>query len=99
MAARVLKRKTQRWKSRGGHYKRFRRQTGGFLNSYNFAYAGRDTVNQVMKGLNSLAPRLSKQTPDDVKKLAQRRIKQIIVEGDQKLMNCSKNNSRCNRGR
>ena len=26
-----------------------RRQTGGFLNCYDFAYTGRDTVNQVGK--------------------------------------------------
>ena len=32
-----------------------RRQTGGFLNRYDFAYAGRDTVNQVGK----IAPGLS----------------------------------------
>ena len=35
-----------------------RRQRGGFLNRYNFAYAGRDTVNTVMKGLDNLAPKL-----------------------------------------
>ena len=28
-----------------GHYRRFRCQIGGFLNRYDFAYAGRDTVN------------------------------------------------------
>ena len=37
-------------KKRGGHTgKKRRRQRGGFLNRYNFAYAGRDTVNQVGK--------------------------------------------------
>ena len=32
-----------------GKTKRRRRQTGGFLNRYDFEYAGRDTVNQVGK--------------------------------------------------
>ena len=32
--------------------RRKKRQRGGFLNQYDFAYAGRDTVvNQAMKGL------------------------------------------------
>ena len=35
-----------------------RQRHGGFLNRYDFAYAGRDTVNQVMKGLDSLTPKL-----------------------------------------
>ena len=39
---------------------RQRRQTqrGGFLNRYDFAYAGRDTVNQTAKHLDKLAPKL-----------------------------------------
>ena len=35
-----------------------RHQHGGFLNRYDFAYASRDTVNQAMRGLDSLAPRV-----------------------------------------
>ena len=35
-----------------------RKQRGGFLNRYDFAYARRDTVNQAMKGLDTLAPKL-----------------------------------------
>ena len=31
---------------------------GGFLKRYDFAYAGQDTANQAMKGLDSLAPKL-----------------------------------------
>ena len=85
MAGRKLRRKTQHRKSRGRHYKRFRRQTGRFLNRYDFAYAGKDTVNQAMKGLNSLTPRLIKQTSDEVDRLAQCRIKQIIDEGNQQV--------------
>ena len=33
-----------------------RRQKFGFLNRYDFAYAGRDVVNQVFKNLNKAAP-------------------------------------------
>ena len=36
-----------------------RRQTGGFLNRYDFAYTGRDTINQVGK----IAPEIIKQAP------------------------------------
>ena len=39
-----------------------RQQHGGFLNRYDFVYAGRDTVNQAMKGLDTLAPKLINQT-------------------------------------
>ena len=35
-----------------------RKHRGGFLNRYDFAYAGRDIVNQAMKGLDTLAPKL-----------------------------------------
>ena len=50
-------------------------QHSGFLNRYDFAYAGRDTVNQVMKGLNSLAPKLINQTSREVDKIVEARIK------------------------
>ena len=35
-----------------------KRQRGSFLNRYDFAYAGRDTVNQATKNLDKLAPKL-----------------------------------------
>ena len=35
-----------------------RRQRGGFLNRYDFAYAGRNTINQAAKHLDTLAPKL-----------------------------------------
>ena len=38
-----------------------RRQRGGFLNRYDFAYAGRNTVNQAAKHLDTLAPKLVNQ--------------------------------------
>ena len=51
-----MKQKRQRTKKRRPYYRKPRRtnrgnkrQRGGFLNRYDFAYAGRDTVNQAAK--------------------------------------------------
>ena len=38
-----------------------RKQCGWFLNRYDFAYAGRDTGNQAMKGLDTLVPKVTGQ--------------------------------------
>ena len=54
-----------------------KRQTGGFLNRYDFAYAGRDTVNQVGK----IAPKIINQATGEINKIAQQRIDQIIRSG------------------
>ena len=62
-----------------------RRQHGGFLNGYDFAYAGRDTVNQEMKGLDSLAPILIDKTLKEIDKFAKARIKQLINNGEQQV--------------
>ena len=54
--------------------KRIRRrnhQRGGLLNRYDFAYAGRDTVNQAMKGLVGLAPKIITQATGQVDQIAQ----------------------------
>ena len=56
----------------------YRRQRGGFLNRYDFAYAGRDTANQAAKKFNSLAPGPIKQESSKVDRLAHDRISQII---------------------
>ena len=56
----------------------YRRQRGGFLNRYDFAYAGRDTANEAAKKFNSLAPGLIKQESSKVDRLACDRISQII---------------------
>ena len=50
------------------------RQTGGFLNRYDFAYAGRDNVNQVGK----IAPKIITKATADIKKIAKERIDQIV---------------------
>ena len=50
------------------------KQVGGFLNWYDFAYTGRDTVNQVGK----IAPKIITQATGEINKIAQDRIAQII---------------------
>ena len=54
-----------------------RRQTGGFLSRYDFAYAGRDTVNQVGK----IAPGIINKATADIDKIAKHRINQVIRDG------------------
>ena len=57
-----------------GKKRRRKRQTGGFLSRYDFAYAGRDTVNQVGK----IAPGIINKATADINKLAKQRIDQVI---------------------
>ena len=53
------------------------RQTGGFLNRYDFAYAGRDVVNQAAK----VTPKLISQATGEINKIAQQRIDQVVCSG------------------
>ena len=53
------------------------RQTGVFLNRSNFAYAVRDTVNQVGK----IAPKIITKATSDINKIAKDRIDQIVRTG------------------
>ena len=57
--------------------RRRQRQTGGFLNRYGFAYAGRDTVNQV----GEIVPAIIKQATQQIDKIFQDRINQVIRLG------------------
>ena len=57
--------------------KKTSRQRGGFLSRYDFAYAGRDVVNQEEK----LLPALSNKLLEKQKKNAQSRINQVIQSG------------------
>ena len=57
--------------------KKKRRQTGGFLNRYDFAYAGRDVVNQAGK----IAPGIINKATSDINKIAKERIDQVIKTG------------------
>ena len=50
------------------------RQAAGFLNRYDFAYAGRDTVNQVVK----IAPKIITQATSVINKIIKERIDQIV---------------------
>ena len=43
------------------NFRHGRRRQSGFLNRYDFAYAGRNTVNQAAKHLDTLAPKLVNQ--------------------------------------
>ena len=57
--------------------KQRRRQTGRFLNCYDFAYVGRDTVNQ----LGKIAPDIINQATGEINKIAQQRIDQAVRSG------------------
>ena len=79
-----MRQKRQRRKKRRPRYQKQRRtnkgrlrQLGGFLNRYDFAYAGRDTVNQAAK----VVPGVVKAAADDINKVAEQRINQIISKG------------------
>ena len=58
-----------------------KRQTGGFLNCYDFAYAGRDTVNQVDK----IAPNTIKNASDNINQIGKERIVQAIKPGSSEI--------------
>ena len=64
-------------KSTGKKRKMSWRQTDGFLNRYDFAYAGRDTINHVGK----IAPGIINKATSDINKIAQQRIDQAIRTG------------------
>ena len=55
------------------------------MNRHNFAYAGRDTVNQTLKNLNNTAPKLISQTSKEVSKIVEARIKQVINDDGQQI--------------
>ena len=61
------KRQTKYRKKRQTTSQKRKRQFGGFLNRYDFACAGRDTVNQAAK----VAPSIIKAATNDIKKLAE----------------------------
>ena len=54
-----------------------RHQTGGFLNRYDFAYAGRDVANQAGK----VAPKFISQATGEINKIAQQRTDQVVRFG------------------
>ena len=62
-----------------------RLQRGRFLNRYDFDYAGRDTVNTAMKGLDNIAPKLISQLSKEIDKIAEVTIKQATNSGGQQI--------------
>ena len=62
-----------------------RRQKGGFLNRCDFAYAGRDVVNQAFKNLDKTAPALIQNLKGELNDVLQQRIHQVITEGGAQL--------------
>ena len=59
---------------RSGKRKKKTKQMGGFLNRYDFAYTGRDIVNQAGK----IAPDIINKANSDINKIGQDRIDQVI---------------------
>ena len=58
-----------------------KRQKGGFLKKYDFAYAGRDTINQAFKNLKKSAPPLINNLSAELNKILEQQINQIIKQG------------------
>ena len=83
----MTKTKYQRKLQRYAKYKRkkSKRQHGGFLNRYDFVYAGRDTFNQAMKSVDTLATKLINQTSKEINKIAKARIRQVIKDYGQQI--------------
>ena len=71
-----------------------RQQHGGFLNWYDFSYAGRHTANRAMKGLDTLAPKLINQTSKEVDKIAEASKTSYKRRWATKSKNCITNYSR-----
>ena len=59
-----------------------RKQRGGFLSRYDFAYAGRDTVNQAAYHAKKIAPGLIDQTFDRARDIAPNLIRTASREID-----------------
>ena len=57
--------------------KRKKTQKGGWLNRYDFAYAGRDSVNQAAYHMKKIAPNLIRQSSKELDAIASRRINQL----------------------
>ena len=63
----------------------WRRQRGRFLDRYDFVYAGWDTVNRALKGLDSLPSKLIGQALKEINKINEGRIRQVINKGRQQI--------------
>ena len=65
-----MRRKLRRQKR---HVRR-KNQKDGFLNRYDFAYAGRDSINQAFKNLDKSAPPLIQKLAAELNKILEQRI-------------------------
>ena len=70
------------------NYSRKRKQRGGFLNRYDFAYAGRDTVKQASKELERIGPVLINKA---VEELYQTPFRLLETAGKKKYIVIKKN--------
>ena len=70
-------RKKAHYRKRRNTGRRRKRQCGGFLNCYDFVYAVTDTANQAAK----VALGVIKAATNDISKIAEQRINQIISKG------------------
>ena len=64
---------------------RKRRQKGVFLNRYDFAYAGRDTINTGLNAFKRFVPSLIENTRNEIYKVTEKKIAQTINQGGKEL--------------
>ena len=62
-----------------------RRQRGGFLNRYDFAYASQDTINTGITTFKQMAPALIENAGNKIDKVTKNRITQIVRQGGRKI--------------
>ena len=64
---------------------RKRRQRGGFLNRYNLASAGQDTINTSLKSFKRIVPGYIENAGNKIDKVTKKRIAQITSQGGKEL--------------
>ena len=72
-------------KKRKRKRKQKQKQKGGWLNRYDFAYAGRDAANTGVNAFNRIVPGLMKKTSTEVDLVTEKRIRQFIQEGGREV--------------
>ena len=72
-----LKKRKRYYRKRGATGWKNKRQRGGILSRYGFAYTGRDTVNQASK----VAPEIVKQARNDIDQMVKNRLNQATSAG------------------
>ena len=77
MQQKLRRKRQKRTKYRKKTGRKCKRQYGGFLNRYDFAYAGTDVLNQTAK----VTLGVIKAATNDINKIAEQRINQAISQG------------------